>query len=119
MQPDCLIVDEPLSFLDAKSRGELLRLLLDINRAGMTIVFLTHDAQELDAAQRILLLKQGEIIAETGYAALWNAPELLEQAGLAAPELLRFRARLRERGYQIRDDSLTPDAIADDMMEKK
>ena len=119
MQPDCLIVDEPLSFLDAKSRGELLRLLLDINRAGMTIVYLTHDLQELDAAQRILLLKQGEIIAETGYAALWNAPELLEQAGLAAPELLQFRLKLRERGYQIRDDSLTPDAIANDMMEKK
>ena len=116
MQPDCLIVDEPLSFLDAKSRGELLRLLLDINRAGTTIVFLTHDMQELDAAQRIFTVKQGAILRETNYAALWNAPELLEQAGIAAPELLRFRLRLRELGYSIRDDSVTPDAIADDIV---
>lgn len=114
MLPDCLIVDEPLSFLDASSRGELLRLLLDINRAGMTIVYLTHDLQELNAAQRILLLKQGTIFRETDYVALWNAPELLEQAGIAAPELVRFRLRLREFGCQIRDDSITPDAIAND-----
>ncbi len=116
MQPDCLIVDEPLSFLDAKSRGELLRLLLDINRAGTTIVYLTHDLQELGAAQRILLLKQGAIMRETDYAALWNAPNLLELAGIAAPELLRFRARLREQGFSIRDDSVTPDTIATDVI---
>jgi len=115
MQPDCLILDEPLSFLDTKSRGELLRLLLDINRAGMTIVYLTHDLQELDAARRILLLKQGAIVAESDYAALWNAPETLEYAGIAAPELLRFRAQLRQNGSKIRDDSITPDAIANDV----
>jgi len=64
VQPDCLLLDEPLSNLDAKlrleMRGEIRRIC---KTAGLTTVYVTHDQKEaLSIADRIALLKDGKLI---------------------------------------------------------
>ena len=115
MRPDCLVLDEPLTFLDSRSRSEFQALLREMRQQGTTMLYLTSDLDELADAERTLLLAHGEIQAEASPQTLWNAPELLAAAGIAAPDLLLFRHRLRERGCRIRDDSLTPETIAQDV----
>ena len=118
MEPECLILDEPLSFLDQKSRGELLQLFQTLNRQGKTVIYLSSDPDELLAAGRILLLREGRIVNECRMQRLWEEPELLEQIGIVPPDIMQFRHALERSGYKLRPDSLCPEALAEDICRK-
>jgi iron(III) transport system ATP-binding protein len=62
--PDVLLLDEPLSNLDAKLRAELREELRDIQRTtGLTFVFVTHDQLEACAlSDRIAVMRAGRIV---------------------------------------------------------
>jgi molybdopterin-binding protein len=65
-EPDCLLLDEPLSSLDVQLRGELRSLLRKINENGQTIVHVTHDYEEaILLAHRIGVIEQGTLV-QTG-----------------------------------------------------
>ena len=62
-EPEVLLLDEPLSALDAKLRKQLQGQLLDLQRRlGMTFIFVTHDqAQALAMSDRIAVMQEGRI----------------------------------------------------------
>jgi energy-coupling factor transport system ATP-binding protein len=116
MQPECLVLDEPLTFLDSQSRQEILDLFVELNANGMTIVYLTSDIEELSHAHRIIVLKDGMIHTQCPPATLWNDPMILAQVGLQPSDLMVFRDTLRKRGYRIQEDSWTPEAIVQNLL---
>lgn len=59
--PELVLADEPTGALDSKSSGELLNLFSDINKAGQTIVMVTHSTIAASHASRILFIKDGRI----------------------------------------------------------
>lgn len=59
--PELVLADEPTGVLDSKSSGELLNLFSDINKAGQTIVMVTHSTIAASHASRILFIKDGRI----------------------------------------------------------
>ena len=63
IQPDVLLMDEPLSNLDAKLRVEMRFAIKEIqNRVGITTVYVTHDQEEAMAiSDRIAVMKDGTI----------------------------------------------------------
>jgi molybdate/tungstate transport system ATP-binding protein len=62
-EPDCLLLDEPLSSLDVHLRGEIRALLRKINALGQTVVHVTHDYEEAAMlAKRIGVIEQGTIV---------------------------------------------------------
>lgn len=116
MEPDALVLDAPLTFLDRSSQREILALLLDLHARGMTLLYLTSDPEELVQADRILLLHQGSILIECSPTALWNDFSFLEQAGIMPSDIMLFRKRLKQQGYAIQDDSFTPEEITQDCL---
>jgi ABC-type Fe3+/spermidine/putrescine transport system ATPase subunit len=82
MKPAALLMDEPLSNLDAALRKTLRRELLDFHRkAGNTVVYVTHDQEEaLALGDRIALMMQGKVIEMGEPARLYERPERLETA---------------------------------------
>jgi cobalt/nickel transport system ATP-binding protein len=80
MEPPLLLLDEPTSFLDPRSRRGLLKILNSLNQ---TMIIATHD---LDMARnlcsRVIVLKEGGIAAEGKVPALLEDPVLLEDWGL-------------------------------------
>ena len=64
LSPDCLLLDEPLSNLDAKLRLEMREELRRIHReTGLTMLYVTHDQKEaLSLADRVALMRHGRII---------------------------------------------------------
>jgi cobalt/nickel transport system ATP-binding protein len=69
MNPDVLLVDEPLSNLDPKTQTFFVELLLDLNQAGKTIIFTTHQLDLIDHLQpRVAVLSDEHTIRKTGTA---------------------------------------------------
>jgi molybdopterin-binding protein len=63
--PDVLLLDEPLSFLDVQLKKGLSALLRKINRNGQTIVHVTHDYEEvISLANKVAILENGTIIQQ-------------------------------------------------------
>ncbi len=61
--PTVLLADEPTGNLDKKTGMEVLSLLQDLHGAGQTIVMVTHDPEVAQAADRVLKLDDGNVVA--------------------------------------------------------
>jgi len=69
MNPDVILVDEPLSSLDPKTQTFFIELLLELNHAGKTIIFTTHHLDLIDHLQpRVAVLSEDHTIRKTGSA---------------------------------------------------
>ena len=69
MNPDVILVDEPLSSLDPKTQTFFIELLLELNHAGKTIIFTTHHLDLIDHLQpRVAVLSEDHTIRKTGTA---------------------------------------------------
>ncbi len=66
MQPDVLLLDEPLSNLDAKLRLKMRKDIRAIQQTtGFTVLYVTHDQEEaLAISDKLVILEAGEILAE-------------------------------------------------------
>lgn len=65
-EPRCLLLDEPISSLDAKSRPQIRALLRKINRQGQTIVHVTHDYTEAVSLGTHIAVMDAGRIAQAG-----------------------------------------------------
>ncbi|GGB06501.1 macrolide export ATP-binding/permease protein MacB [Brucella endophytica] len=62
---DVILADEPTGALDSHSGEEVLGILQELNREGHTIIIVTHDRQVAARAQRIIEIRDGEIVSDT------------------------------------------------------
>ena len=64
MQPELMLFDEPTSALDPELVGEVLRVMIDLARGGMTMIVVTHELGfALEVADRVLFLDGGRLVA--------------------------------------------------------
>ncbi len=61
MRPEILLADEPTGNLDSKSGREIIELLENLNRQGVTLMIITHDQALGDRAQRQIRIVDGQI----------------------------------------------------------
>ncbi len=87
MQPDILLLDEPSMFLDPRGRRELIRLL---NELANTKIVATHDLDMiLDTCRRVIVLDQGQLVAQGPAEQVLSDAALMEAHGLEVPYRLR------------------------------
>ena len=66
LEPEVLLMDEPTSALDPEMVGEVLRVIRDLAKEGLTMVIVTHEmAFARDVSNRVIFIDQG-VIAEEG-----------------------------------------------------
>jgi putative ABC transport system ATP-binding protein len=63
--PKLLLADEPTGALDSHTAAELMNLIDEFVRNGMTVIVVTHDLETARRAKRIVRVKDGQIIGET------------------------------------------------------
>ena len=63
-QPRLLLADEPTGALDSRTALEILALFQDLNREGVTVVLVTHDAEVARHARRVVRFRDGHVIAD-------------------------------------------------------
>ena len=76
MEPDVMLFDEPTSALDPEMIGEVLNVMLELAKGGMTLVVVTHEmgfAREV--ATRVVFMDEGRIIEEGTPAEIFEDPK--------------------------------------------
>ncbi len=123
LEPDVLLLDEPLSNLDARLRQEVRDEIRAVQRAlGITTVFVTHDQEEaLTLSDRIVVLRDGAIVQSGAPLDVYRAPRDLFVANfLGDANVLRGRVRrasagatfVTERGLELPVAAGAPEGAA-------
>ena len=73
-RPRILIGDEPTGNLDSQTAGQMFGLLADLNAAGTTVIFVTHDPGLAELAQRVITVRDGRIVSDTNGMAPGGTP---------------------------------------------
>ncbi len=60
--PKIILADEPTGNLDSKSGMQIMEILKDLNKSGITLIMVTHDLNIANTAERIIKIKDGEIV---------------------------------------------------------
>jgi macrolide transport system ATP-binding/permease protein len=67
--PRVILADEPTGNLDSASQVEIMDLLEDLNRRGITLIVVTHEEEVAHRARRIIRLRDGQVVADERRAA--------------------------------------------------
>jgi putative ABC transport system ATP-binding protein len=62
--PDVIFADEPTGNLDSKSGIQIMKILQELNKEGHTIILVTHETFTAQHAQRIVYIRDGQIVAD-------------------------------------------------------
>ncbi len=89
LRPRVVILDEPTTDLDPEGRAEVFALIRQMREEGVSLIVIEHEAEELRQCDRIVILRDGSIIAEGTPATVMPKIELLEECGINAPGLDR------------------------------
>lgn len=84
MQPDLLLADEPTGNLDTRSGEQVLDLLGSLHRQGRTLIVVTHDPNVARRADRVLVMRDGEIVRRVSTAEQSDLGSLLEDGRAGA-----------------------------------
>jgi len=102
MQPSILILDEATSMLDSTFRDHLLACLTKLHvEQQLTIITISHDIKELAAADRLIMLDDGAVLADGKPDALLKQQHLLKACRLEAPYALQLCKELKLQGIDI------------------
>ena len=76
MKPEIILFDEPTSALDPEMINEVLEVMTDLARDGMTMICVTHEMGfARSVADRVIFMDAGEIIEEADPKTFFNAPK--------------------------------------------
>ncbi|WP_246041893.1 ABC transporter ATP-binding protein [Robertmurraya kyonggiensis] len=89
MRPSVVILDEPTANLDIATKNKVVLMLQRLKKHVDTIIVATHDMQLVaEWANRILVMHQGELIADDTSEVIFNQQEILNCAGLVPPQIV-------------------------------
>ncbi len=108
MKPDCIVLDEPTAMLDPKGRAEIIETIKKLNRENnITVVLITHFMEEAVDADRVLVMQNGKIVADSTPKNIFSNIKLLKQTGLDVPQTTELLYALKNNGLNITTDVIS------------
>lgn len=102
LSPDVIILDEATSMLDPKGRFEVINTIKKLREEKqLTVISITHDIDEAANANRILVMKQGELIKEGSPEEIFTAGERLIEMGLDLPFPEKLKLEMEKVGLDV------------------
>lgn len=101
MQPQILIFDEASAMLDVRGRRGLMRVCKELHAQGMTVVMITHYMEEAAEADRVLVLREGQIVLDGTPEEVLTQDEVLRELNLDIPFATQLSRLLQDRGIEI------------------
>lgn len=117
MEPEVLVLDEPMAGLDPAARSDFLELIDRLHRDGLTVVMVSHSMDDLaNCCDRIVVMNEGAVFAEGTPAQVFAHADELKSIGLGVPAAQRIALALAEAGVPLRYGGLyTVESLADEL----
>ena len=117
LEPECIVLDEPTAMLDPKGRAEIINTILRLNKEkGITVVLITHYMEEAEKADRVLVMNDGEFIADGTPKEIFKNVKMLKSVGLDVPQTTELLYALNQNEIAVPTDVLSIEETADAIM---
>ena len=113
MKPECIIFDEPTAMLDPKGRAEIMAIIDDLHKDGITVVLITHFMEEAVRADRIVIMDDAEVLLDGTPEEVFAQEETLREANLEIPMAATLAHKLRKRGIKVPEDVITVERLVE------
>jgi cobalt/nickel transport system ATP-binding protein len=108
MQPELVVLDEPMAGLDATMQRELTTVLDHLHTTGITVIIATHDLDfAYGWADEAIVMQKGQLLAHGNAAEVLLQPEVQAELG-ASPLVADVAASLALTGMDVRDKGYLP-----------
>ncbi len=120
MNPQILVLDEPIIGLDPIGKREVMSIFQKLNQElGMTIIIVTHNMDDVaQYADQVIALEHGNLIAHQSTSEFFNHPQWLYQHHLGLPKVAEFAQRLIKLGMQFNQLPLTTEELTNVLKNK-
>lgn len=119
MDPEVLILDEPTAGLDPGGREEIFELIKKLHRErNITVILSSHSMDDMaKLVKTLIVMNKGKIEFMGNPREVFNNnAHRLKEIGLDIPQVLELAIKLREKGFDIRQDIITPEEAKDEIL---
>ena len=109
LQPEYLVLDEPVAGLDPRGREELIATIRHLHeKEHVTIVLVSHNMDDIARlADHVLIMSHGQLVCDAAPREAFKQSDMLKEAGLKVPHTMALMQQLRAKGLAVRTDCLT------------
>ncbi len=116
MRPRCIVLDEATAMLDPVGRQEVIGTVTALCREqGITVVHITHHMEECIDADRVMIMNDGEIVADGTPRQVFSQVEMLRSYGLTVPATTDLLYRMNRAGLQLDLNALTVEQCVEEI----
>lgn len=120
MKPTYLVLDEPTSMLDPPSRKDINRILKFLySKEKLTIIYSTHNPEEIILANRVIALFKGKIVFDGKPAEFFSEPEKVWAYGVKLPIITHLCYKLKQRNLDIKFPLFDPIELSEELWRLK
>ena len=121
MEPEVLVLDEPMAGLDPAGCREILANIAEYHRStGSTVVLVTHDMDvAAENAERLIVMRRGKIALDGVPEEIFTHAAELREMGLGIPGAAALAEELRARGAAVPQGIYTPHDLAAALLARK
>lgn len=93
-KPKYIVFDEPTTMIDSNGKEQIYNIMKNLKKEGYTIIYTTNLAEEILLADRILILKNGQIINEIKKENLMSSVDILKEKNIKLPMIIEIAIQL-------------------------
>ena len=115
MEPEVLVLDEPMAGLDPEGRKAIMSYVKEYHKKHKTtVIFVTHSMEDAaQNAERLIVMDKGKILMQGTPPQVFEKAELLRASGLDTPQVTDLFAELKRRGISVPDSVYTVEYACD------
>lgn len=114
MHPKCIVLDESTAMLDPVGRRDVLKAVKQLNKEeNITVLWITHQMEEVIEADRIIVINEGEIVMEGTPKQVFSKVDQLREYHLDVPQVTLLADELKKSGVPIPDGILSVEELTD------
>ena len=111
MKPECIVFDEPTAMLDPSGRRDVMNIIKDLNKEGITVVLITHFMEEAASADRVIVMDRGVILADGTPQEIFKESDKIREINLDVPLAVDLADRLRKNGIDVPQNIISTEEL--------
>ena len=119
MKPQCIIFDEPTAMLDPKGRQEIMDIISELHEEGITVILITHFMEEAAAAERVVVMHEGQVLLDGTPAEVFSQGQLLKSVNLDIPLAVELAEGLRRKGIAVPEHIISTEEMVEFLCQYK